>query len=328
MPSRAISTAAFTRLARCRLASRAGSRVSGSAARLSARVDALRRSSPRIFDSGYFALSALDGARGQRRQRAGQVIDLSRGGQAAQFLIVPRHAFNTPGSEALYGRLKQDAESLAASSGLETGITGGPAELADYSSAISARIPLAIAAISLATFLVLVLVLGALPLAAIAVGLNLLTVAVAFGVLTLLFDVPAGWPLGGHAYVDAIGAAGIFGIVFGLSIDYAVFLLVRMRESREAGATNEEAISFGLRRTARVITGAAAVMLTVFVAFAAAPIATVSQLGTGLAVAVVLDATVVRIVLLPALMLIVGDRVWWLPRSLERVLPRLGTRPA
>jgi RND superfamily putative drug exporter len=172
-----------------------------------------------------------------------------------------------------------------------------------------------------------VLVLRALLLAAIAVALNLLTVAVAFGVLTLIFDVPVGWPLGGHTYVDAIGAAGIFGIVFGLSIDYAVFLLMRMRESHEAGASNEEAIAFGLERTARVITGAAAIMLAVFIAFAGAPIATVSQLGTGLAVAVVLDATVVRIVLLPALMLLVGERVWWLPRALERALPRLGLHP-
>jgi RND superfamily putative drug exporter len=185
-----------------------------------------------------------------------------------------------------------------------------------------------IAAITLATFLVLLLVLRALPLAAIAVGLNLATVAVAFGVLTLLFDVPAGWPLGGHSYVDAIGAAGIFGIVFGLSIDYAVFLLTRMREAREAGAANSEAIAFGLERTARVITGAAAIMVAVFAAFAGAPIATVSQLGVGLTVAVVLDATVVRIVLLPALMLIVGERVWWLPRTVDRILPRIGLHAA
>ena len=102
-------------------------------------------------------------------------------------------------------------------------------------------------------------------------ALNLVTVAVAFGVLTLLFEVPEGWPLGGRTYVDAIGAAGIFGIVFGLSIDYAVFLLMRMREHYENGAPNEEAIAFGLERTARVITGAAAIMTAVFVAFAGAP---------------------------------------------------------
>jgi len=306
---------------------RAGVRVTASAGRLERKVGRLRRSSPRIFDSGYFVLSALAGAPPAQRRRAGEVVDLAHGGQAAQMIAIPRYTFDTPGSEALYDRLKREAARLERTSGLTTGVSGGPAQLADYTDAVSARVPLIVAAITLVTFLVLVVVLRAIPLAAIAVALNLLTVAVAFGVLTLLFDVPAGWPLGGHDYVDAIGAAGIFGIVFGLSIDYAVFLLSRMRESREAGADNEAAIELGLRRTARVVTGAAAIMVAVFVAFAAAPIATVSQLGTGLTVAVVIDATVVRIVLLPALMLLVGERVWWMPRGLEKVLPKTGLHP-
>jgi putative drug exporter of the RND superfamily len=296
---------------------RAGSRARVEATSLSHQIGELRRASPHIFDSGSFVLSALEGAPPAERRRAGQVVSLAHGGQGAQVLVIPRYTFDTPGSEALYTRLQADGDALARRSGLRTGVTGGPAQLADYTSAVNSRVPWAILAISLVTFLVLVAVLRALPLAAIAVGLNLLTVAVAFGVLTLLFDVPAGWPLGGHTYVDAIGAAGIFGIVFGLSIDYAVFLLTRMRESREGGASNEEAVAFGLRRTAAVITGAAAIMVAVFVAFAGAPIATVSQLGTGLTVAVVLDATVVRIVLLPALMLLIGEKVWWMPRALR-----------
>ncbi len=300
---------------------RASVRVSAQASRLSGQIGELRRSSPGIFDSGSFVLSALEGAPPAQRRRAGQVVSLTDGGQGAQILVIPRYTFDTPGSEALYARLRADAAALSRRSDLRTGVTGGPAQLADYTSAVNSRVPWAILAISVATFLVLVLVLRAIPLAAIAVALNLLTVGVAFGVLRLLFELPAGWPLGGHSYVDAIGAAGIFGIVFGLSIDYAVFLLSRMREARETGATNEEAVYFGLRRTAAVITGAAAIMVAVFLAFAAAPIATVSQLGTGLVVAVVLDATVVRIVLLPALMLVIGERVWWLPAPLARVLP-------
>ena len=174
---------------------------------------------------------------------------------------------------------------------------------------------------SVVTFLVFVL--RAIPLAAIAVGLNLATVAVAFGILTLLFEVPDDWPLGGHNYVDAVGATMIFGVVFGLSIDYAVFLLSRMREHYERHGDNAAAIQFGLEKTARVITGAAAIMLAVFIVFAGASIATVSQLGVGLTVAVILDATVVRIVLLPALMLLLGDRVWWLPKWLARSMPKV-----
>lgn len=302
---------------------RANVKVSVSAARVNRKVDHLRRSSPGIFDSGYFVLSALQGAPAEERERVSRIVDVGNGGQAAQIVVIPRYTFNTPGSEALNERLKKDARGLAAATGATTGVTGGAAELIDYTNVISERIPIVIGVITLATFLILVVILRALLLAAIAVALNLITVAVAFGVLTLLFNVPEGWPLGGHTYVDAIGAAGIFGIIFGLSIDYAVFLLMRMREHYENNSSNNEAIVFGLEKTARVITGAAAIMLAVFVAFAGADIATVSQLGTGLAVAVVLDATVVRIVLLPALMLLLGDRVWWLPQSLEKILPEI-----
>jgi putative drug exporter of the RND superfamily len=296
--------------------------VSVSARKVNRKVDRLRRNSPGIFNSGYFVLSSLAGAPEKERKRVSGIVDLDSG-QAAQMIVIPRYTFNTEGSTALNERLKRDADGLATETGATTGVTGAAAELIDYTYVISERLPLMIGVITIATFLILVVILRALLLAAIAVALNLVTVAVAFGVLTLLFDVPAGWPLGGHTYVDAIGAAGIFGIIFGLSIDYAVFLLMRMREHYENNASNEEAIVFGLDKTARVITGAAAIMMAVFVAFAGANIATVSQLGTGLTVAVLLDATVVRIVLLPAVMLLLGDRVWWLPRPLEKFLPEI-----
>jgi RND superfamily putative drug exporter len=298
-------------------------RVDSQNASLNRRVDQLRRTSPGIFDSGYFVLSALDGTRGRTRERASEAVDLENGGQAAAILVMSRYPFNSPGSIALDKRLDSDAAALEEETGLSVGVAGGPPTVNTYTEVTQDRLPYLIAAITLATFLVLVLVLRALPLAALAVGLNLATVAVAFGILTLLSYVPDGWPLGGRSYIEAVGAVMIFGVVFGLSIDYAVFLLVRMREHYDREGDNAAAISFGLEKTARVITGAAAIMMAVFIAFAGAPIATVSQLGVGLTVAVLLDATVVRIVLLPALMLLIGKRVWWLPRPLERVLPRL-----
>jgi putative drug exporter of the RND superfamily len=302
---------------------RATVQVVSSEARLNRQVRRLRRASPGLFDSGYFVLSALDGARPRARERTATAIDLGGGGQAAAILVISRFTFNSPGSIALNKRLEDEAERLGREANLDTGVAGGAAQLNDYSEVTRERIPFVIAAITIATFLVLVLILRALPLAAIAVGLNLATVAVAFGILTLLFNLPEDWPLGGRSYVDAVGATAIFGVVFGLSIDYAVFLLVRMREHYDREGDNAAAIEFGLERTARVITGAAAIMMAVFVAFAGAPIATVSQLGVGLTVAVLLDATVVRIVLLPALMLLLGDRVWWLPRRLDRALPEI-----
>jgi RND superfamily putative drug exporter len=287
------------------------------------RAGKVAEQTPGLFNSGYFVLSALDGAPPGNRERAASTIDLNHGGQAASVLVISRYSFNTPGSIRLNKELDGAAGELGQDANLETGVAGGAAQLNDYSHITRERIPFVIAAITLVTFLVLIVVLRAIPLAAIAVGLNLLTVGVAFGILTLLFHVPKDWPLGGHNYVDAVGATAIFGVVFGLSIDYAVFLLNRMREHYDRHGDSAAAIQFGLEKTARVITGAAAIMLAVFIVFAGAPIATVSQLGVGLTVAVLLDATVVRIVLLPALMLLLGDRVWWLPRGLARVLPKL-----
>jgi RND superfamily putative drug exporter len=298
-------------------------RVTSASTRLQRGRDRLQRSSPGIFDSGYFVLSALDGAAPRQRQEVGSAVDLEHGGQAAVMLVFTRYDLNSPGSIALDEELGREAVRIGRETHADAGVAGGPATLNTYSRIARDRIPYVVAAITLVTFLVLALVLRALPLAAIAVLLNLLTVGVAFGILTLLTLVPDGWPLGGREYIDAVGATMIFGVVFGLSIDYAVFLLVRMREHYDANGDHAEAIAFGLDKTARVITGAAAIMLAVFVAFGGSSIATVSQLGVGLTVAVLLDATIVRIVLLPALMLLIGERVWWMPAPLQRLIPRL-----
>jgi putative drug exporter of the RND superfamily len=297
----------------------AAMRVSAVMAPLARGARQLRRSSPGLFDSGYFVLSALDGSRSNRQALANEAIDVDRGGQAARMLVIPTHGFNTAGSEAVGGRLRADAERIARRSGMVTGLTGGAATLNDYGTVTRSRIPLVIAVVILATFLMLIAVLRAPLLAAIAVVLNLASVGAAVGVMSLVCRIPAGYPLGGHPYVDTIGAAGIFGITFGLSIDYAVFLIARMRERYERDGDNRAAIAFGLEKTAGVITGAAAIMAAVFVSFATAPIATVSQMGVGLTVAILLDATVVRIVLLPALMLLFGDRVWHTPAWLARL---------
>jgi putative drug exporter of the RND superfamily len=301
---------------------RAGVRVSATVSPLARGVRQLSHNSPHIFESGYFVLSALQGAPRADRALAGEAVDLGSGGQAARMLVVSNQALNSPGSRAVGGKLISDAEQLGRAGEMRTGVSGGAAILNDYGAATKARLPLVIGAVILITFLVLVAVLRALPLAALTVVLNLGSVAAAIGVITLVSQIPAGYPLGGHPYIDTVGAAGIFAVTFGLSIDYAVFLLARVRERFDRDGDNAAAIAFGLDRTASVITGAAAIMAAVFISFATAPIATVSQMGLGLTVAILLDATVVRIILLPALMLLLGDRVWWLPAPLDRALPR------
>ena len=300
----------------------AGERVTAVATPLALGAEELRRQSPGLFDSGYFVLSALDGAPEPRRGEAGEAISVDGGGQAARMLVVSDYPFNSDGSRRVGVRLEDDASRLAAASGLQTGVTGGAATLNTYGEATEARLPLVIGAFVLFTLLALVVILRAPLLALLTVCLNLASVAAAIGVMSLVCKIPAGYPLGGHPYIDTVGAGAIFGVTFGLSIDYAVFLIARMRERYEVDGDNRAAIAYGLEKTAGVITGAAAIMAAVFVSFATAPIATVSQMGVGLTVAILLDATVVRIVLLPALMLLLGDRVWRVPRVLDRILPR------
>jgi RND superfamily putative drug exporter len=307
---------------------RAGERVAATAAPLERQLGRLQRLSPQFFDSGYLALAAAEGAPPVRRSLAAEVINVPRGGTAARYLVIPDAGFNSEGSRRLGTDLNEIADGLGGRRDLVAGVGGGAAVLNDYGSATKDRLPLVIGSIILITFLMLLFLLRAPLLAALAVGLNLLSVAAAVGVVTLACEIPAGYPLGGHPYIDTVGAAAIFGVTFGLSIDYAVFLLARMRERYAESGDNAAAIRFGLEKTAGVITGAAAIMAAVFASFAAAPVATVSQMGLGLTVAILLDATVVRIVLFPALMLLIGDRVWRTPRWLDRLLPRPPAAPA
>ena len=300
----------------------AGERVTATATPLALGAEELRRQSPGLFDSGYFVLSALDGAPPQPRAEAGEAISVGRGGQAARMIVVSDYPFNSEGSRRVGAALEADAGRMAAATGLETGVTGGAATLNTYGEATEARLPLTIGVFILFTLLALIVILRAPLLALLTVCLNLASVAAAIGVMSLVCKIPAGYPLGGHPYIDTVGAGAIFGVTFGLSVDYAVFLIARMRERYDRDGDNRAAIAFGLEKTAGVITGAAAIMAAVFVSFATAPVATVSQMGVGLTVAILLDATVVRIVLLPALMLLLGDRVWHVPPVLDRILPR------
>ena len=212
-------------------------RAASSAAPLERTLAELRRISPGFFHSGYLTLAAIDGAPAGRRALADQAINVSRGGQAARFLVIPTAGFDTPGSREVGSRLRDAAATLGRAGGMRTGISGGAATLNDYAAATKARLPLVIGAIVAITLLMLVAILRAPFLAALTIALNLFSVGAAIGVVSLICKLPAGYPLGGHPHIDTVGAAAIFGVTFGLSIDYAVFLLARMRERYEAGGT-------------------------------------------------------------------------------------------
>jgi putative drug exporter of the RND superfamily len=157
--------------------------------------------------------------------------------------------------------------------------------------------------------------------------MNLLSVCAAYGVLTAVFE--KGWGadligLGHSIPVESFVPLLMFAILFGLSMDYQVFLLSRIHEHYTESHDNREAVVDGLASSARVITSAALIMVSVFASFILNGDPTVKQFGVGLAVAIAVDATIVRCLLVPATMIIVGHRNWWFPKWLEQVLPRVG----
>ena len=196
----------------------------------------------------------------------------------------------------------------------------------DSTRAVADRLPLFFGGVLLVSFLLLMVVFRSLAVPLKAVVMNLLASVAAFGVLTLAVS---GGPLGDlvgipeRTPVPILLPIGIFAILFGLSMDYEVFLISRIKEEYEKHGDNALAVADGLAKSARVITAGAAVMVTVFLSFVLGQDTFGKMFGIGLAAAVFIDATIVRMVLVPATMELLGDRNWWLPRWLDRLLPHV-----
>jgi RND superfamily putative drug exporter len=210
-------------------------------------------------------------------------------------------------------------------------VTGDAAELVDLKASIASRLPWALAVVALATVALLFLMTGSVVVPLKAVLMNLLSLGATFGVLVLVFQEGH---LSGLLGFDPVGALDatiplvVFLFAFGLSMDYEVFLLARIKEAWDETHDNDLAIATGLDRTGRIITSAAALLVIVFAGFAAGELVLVKQLGVGLAVAVIVDATLVRCLLVPATMTLMGRWNWWAPRGLRRVHARFGLAEA
>jgi RND superfamily putative drug exporter len=185
--------------------------------------------------------------------------------------------------------------------------------------------PIVIALVLFLSFCLLLVAFRSLLVAATCIAMNLLSVGAAYGALVIVFQYGLGNELFGFRAVDKVEAwvpLLMFCVLFGLSMDYQVFLLSRIRERYDEHGETREAVAFGIRSTAGIITGAALIMVAVFAGLASGRLVMFQQIGFGLAVAVLLDATIVRIVIAPAVITLIGDRYWWLPRWLEW-LPRI-----
>ena len=199
-------------------------------------------------------------------------------------------------------------------------VGGSPAEARDYFALIGDWLPIVIAFVLALTLVLLTLAFRSIVLAATAIAVNLLSVAAAYGLLVLVFQDGVGADLFGFGEVDRIEAwvpVFLFSVLFGLSMDYQVFLLSRIHERYASSGDTTEGIVFGVGSTARLITGAALIIIVVFVGFASGELVAFQQMGFGVAVALLIDATIVRLVLIPAVMQLLGDRNWYLPASLE-----------
>ncbi len=205
-------------------------------------------------------------------------------------------------------------------------VGGQTAIFEDFSEVLTSKLPLFIGVVVLLSFLLLMAVFRSIVVPAMASLMNLLSAGAAFGVITAVFQ--WGWAasligVDRTGPIEAFLPVIVFAILFGLSMDYEVFLVSRIFEEWHRRGDNEEAVTHGLSATGRTITAAAAIMVLVFGAFVLGGSRIIKLFGIGLAGAVLIDALIVRSVLVPALMLLAGERNWWLPAWMERVLPRL-----
>jgi putative drug exporter of the RND superfamily len=281
-------------------------------------LDRLREESPGLFESGYFTLASLDGSDPERRSQVGFLVNLDRGGLAARMLVIPEDESSSRAALATRDRLEADAAELARRTDSDVIVGGATPNLIEIDSALRAHAGPARIALALVTFLILVPVVRSLLLPAIAALLNVLTVGAVFGLLSLLFD---GALLGGPGYVDTTVIPATIMVLFGLAIDYEVFLFARMREEYLRTGSPALAIERGVARTVHVITGAALIMIVVFLAFAVSPFVTIRGFGVAQALGVAIDAFVIRLLVIPTLMGAMGRWAWWMPAWLDRLLP-------
>ena len=210
---------------------------------------------------------------------------------------------------------------------LHVEVGGSSATFIDLQASLGAHLPLAVAIVITATVLLLFLMTGSVVLPLKAVVMNALTLSAAFGVLVLIFqdgNLSGLLDFTSQGALESTQPVLLFAIVFGLSTDYGVFLLSRIKEARDAGETNSEAVAIGLGRTGRVVTAAALLFCVAIGAFATSQIVFIKELGIGTAAGVILDATIVRAFLVPSLMGLLGRWNWWAPTPLRRVHNRIG----
>jgi len=252
---------------------------------------------------------------------------VSPDGKAAVAVLYPTSSPQSAATGKLLADLRAKiVPSAEAGSGLRVLVGGATAEQTDFAHILSAKLPQFVAVVVILAFILLMLVFRSVLIPLVAAIMNLLSVAAALGIMTAVFEWGWGGPLlgfPGTVPVEVFVPVIMFSILFGLSMDYEVFLVSRMYEEWHNTGDNSRAVSLGQAETGRVITAAACIMILVFLSFLLGGSVIIEQFGVGLAAAIAVDAFVVRTVLVPALMHLIGRANWWLPGWLDRRLPHL-----
>ena len=245
---------------------------------------------------------------------------------AVRWFVVPKTGPQEEATTSLVNRMRGDVlPDLEEQAGTEVLVTGSVAVNIDFADLLSSRLPYFFGAVLLLSFLLLMTVFRSLLVPLKAVIMNLLSIGAAYGIVVALFQWGWGSDITGvqPAPIEPWMPMMLFAIVFGLSMDYEVFLLSRIREEWHRSGDSHRSVADGLAATAKVITAAAAIMVFVFGSFILESDRTVKLMGVGLATAILLDATIVRLLLVPATMELLGDRNWWLPSWLDKILPNV-----
>ncbi|UNZ16576.1 MMPL family transporter [Streptomyces sp. 891-h] len=246
----------------------------------------------------------------------------SKNGGPATVVVFPETAPQDEGTTELVHRLRDDVlPPLERQTGAEALVGGPTAATQDFADSVAARMPLFVAIVVGMSSLLLVAVFRSVLIPLKAAVLNLLSISAALGVVTPVFQ--EGWFGVQPGPVEAFIPVMIFAIVFGLSMDYEVFLISRIHEEWTRTKEHDHAVREGLAATGKVITAAAAIMIVVFAAFVLSPSRMLQQFGLGLAVAILVDALVIRCLIVPAAMQLLGHRAWWLPAPLAARLPKV-----
>lgn len=259
-------------------------------------------------------------ADGRSGVRHAQVVATNEAGTGAQVLVTPSSGPDDPATEQLLRDLRAGQAGLEARTGATLGVTGLTAITTDVSDRLSSALPLYLAIVIGLAFVLLVVVFRSLLVPLTATLGFLLSVLATLGATVAVFQNGALGLVEGQPIVSFMPIF-LVGVVFGLAMDYQVFLVTRIREAHVHGLPTREAVVDGFRGSARVVAAAATIMTAVFSAFMLQDDAVVKSMGFALAVAVVFDAFVVRMVLVPALLHLLGERAWWLPAWLDRLLP-------